>query len=269
MAEGAGMAGAMSGAGIGSKVGGLIGSAANAILPGAGMIGKIGGGLIGAGIGAIGGNVKQKKSESSQNIADVDPNQQRRLAELNMISKNISSGTDALTQNKISEMNKLGSQTQNAISKVSGGDVGATTQGLLQAQRNTQSGVNDALANRSMLPAFQGLSGSVANGIAQRKLELALLNRGQQTAEYAQGRKNNNLNMMGMLGSQGGMNILDLLGPQGGYANALESFMGSRNTALANQGDIGIEGTDSAPIMNTGAEMITPSTGALGSGGVA
>lgn len=210
MAEGAGLSGAISGAGVGSKIGGLVGSA----IPGGQIIGSVAGGLIGSGVGAIGANRKQKKAEDAQNIALNDPLEQKRLAALNQAVKNVSSGTDALTQNKISELNKVGAQTQNAVSKVSGGDVGATMQGLLQAQRNTQVGVNDAVSNRSQLPAFQSLAGTLAAAMSQKRLELGLLDRNQQTAEYAQGAKENNLNKMGLLATGSTQGLQDLLGSQ-------------------------------------------------------
>lgn len=246
MAQGAGLSGAVSGAGTGSKIGGLIGSA----IPGGGVIGSVAGGVIGGTAGMIGGLKSQKRAEDAQDIALKDPLEQKRLAELNQISKNISSGTDALTQNKISELARLGSQTQNAVSKVSGGDVGATMQGLLQAQRNTQTGVNDALTNRAQLPYFQGLAGQLSANLSQRALELGLLNRGQKTAEYAQGAKENNLNKMGMLATGNTQKIQDLLGSQF-QMDKLAGMFGGNSPVIEQASSISAGPIASAPTLNT------------------
>lgn len=212
MAEGAGLTGGVSGASIGSKIGGLVGTVAP--IPGGAAFGKVAGAAIGGLAGATGGLIKQKRAEDSQRIGMADPLEQSRMAELRQISKNISSGTDALTQNKISELQKMGAQTQGAIAKVSGGDVGATVQGMLQAQRNTQTGVNQALTDRGQLPYYQNMAQQLATRMSDRRLQLGLLDRAQQTAEYAQARKNANLNMMGALAT-GVQGIQGLLGNQG------------------------------------------------------
>lgn len=246
MAQGAGLSGAVSGAGTGSKIGGLIGSA----IPGGGLIGSVAGGVIGGTAGMIGGLKKQKAAEDSQDIASRDLLELKRLAELNQVSNNISSGTDALTQNKISELARLGSQTHNAVSKASGGDVGATMQGLLQAQRNTQTGVNDALTNRAQLPYFQGLAGQLSANISQRALELGLLNRGQETAEYAQGAKENNLNKMGMLATGNTQNIQDLLGSQF-QMDKIATMFGGQSPALGQVNPIAAAPIATAPTLNT------------------
>lgn len=208
MAEGAGLTGGVSGATKGAKLGGMIGSA----VPGIGnAVGAAAGGALGGIAGMVGGLSKQNKSEQSQKIAMADPLEQSRMQELRQISKNISTGSDALTQNKLSEINKLGAQTQGAIAKVSGGDVGGTVQGLLQAQRGTQTGINQALSDRGQLPYYQGLAQQLSSRMADRKLQLGLLDRAQKTAEYAQARKNANLNMMGLLAS-GAQGISGLIG---------------------------------------------------------
>lgn len=187
MANGQGMAG-LSGAFGGAAQGAKLGSA---IAPGVGT-------AIGAGAGALLGGItganKKKKANEASDISRIDPNEQARMAELNQITKNLSIGADTLTQNRLNELQKVGAQTQGAISKISGGDVGSTVQGMLQAQRNTQTGVNTALADRGQLPYFQNLAQQLQTRMSQRKLELDLLKRSQAMAETAQGQTDSNLN---------------------------------------------------------------------------
>ena len=187
MANGQGMAG-LSGAFGGAAQGAKLGTA---IAPGVGT-------AIGAGAGALLGGItganKKKKANEASDIARVAPMEQAPMAELNQITKNLSVGADSLTQNRLSELQKVGAQTQGAISKVSGGDVGSTVQGMLQAQRNTQKGVNTALADRGQLPYFQNLAQQLQTRMSQRKLELDKLKRDQLMAETAQSQTDSNLN---------------------------------------------------------------------------
>lgn len=186
MANGQGMAGlsgTAGGAAQGAKLGSMLGPK-----------GMIAGAAIGGLVGGISGANKKKKANEASDIARVDPMEQSRMAELNQITKNLSIGADSLTQNRLSELQKVGAQTQGAISKVSGGDVGSTVQGMLQSQRNTQTGVNTALADRGQLPYFQNLAQQLQTRMSQRKLELDLLKRSQAMAETAQSQTDSNLN---------------------------------------------------------------------------
>lgn len=235
MAEGAGLSGGLSGAQTGAKLGGLLGSVVPVFGNG---VGAVAGGAIGGAIGMAGGLKKQKDAKSASNIADRDPNEVKRLQELSQITKNLQSGTDALTQNKVSEVQKANAQTQNAISKVSGGDVGSTQQGLLQAQRNAQTGTNAALTGGNQLPYFQGLASQLGTRISQRQLELGLLNRTQQNAEYAQGAKENNVNANQFMQLAGGL----MQGNQTPVASSLPSGNGS-NVAVPTPATFGTEAT--------------------------
>ena len=193
----------MAGVGTGVASGAMKGAKLGSFL---GPKGMAAGAVIGGAVGGLSANKRKNEAESSQNISLQDPNEVSRLQRLDQIVKNLERGTDTLTQNKISEVQKMGAQTQGAISKVSGGDVGATTQGLLQAQRNVQTGTNQALADRGQLGMFSGLAANLAQRVSQRSLELQLLNRNQQTAEYAQGAKENNVSGLGAIATNfGGM----------------------------------------------------------------
>lgn len=187
MADGLGMAGLQGAAGGASK-GAQLGSMIN---PGLGT-------LIGAGAGALMGGItsasKKKKANEASEISPVDPNEQARMVELNQAIKNINVGADSLTQNRLQELSKIGAQTQGAISKVSGGDVGSTVQGMLQAQRNTQTGANAALADRGQLPYFMNLAQQLGTRMSQRKIELDKWKADMALAESAQNITDQNLN---------------------------------------------------------------------------
>lgn len=200
MAEGAGLSGAISGSTKGAKIGKIAGGVIGSVVaPGSGTaagakIGKAAGAGLGASLGAFGSLRKQKELEGASQIDFIDQEQLRRQQQLDMMSKNISSGADALTRNNIGQIERGTAQTQNALLRSSGGGVGATTQGLLQAQRNSSSAVNAALANRNNLPQFQNLAQQIASKTAQRRLDLDLMKKNQSSAEYAQMQTDKNLN---------------------------------------------------------------------------
>jgi|GEM_PF-5210040 len=190
--------GAASGAGMGASIGSAI--------PGVGT-------AIGAGIGAIAGGitsgVKQNAANKSQNIPLVDPQERVRLAQLDQISKNLSSGSDVMTKQNVLNQKNIGRAAQNAISKSTGGDVGGTIDALLRSQKATQGGINQAIAqSASRLPYFQGAADQLRTRMSQRRLELDLLKRAQATAGNAQARTENNVNSQSLLATQGGMQTI-------------------------------------------------------------
>lgn len=193
--------GAASGAGQGATLG--------SIIPGVGTAaGAIGGAIIG---GAMGG-AKQQRANQAQNIPLVDPMERARLAQLEQTRKAISSGTDVMTQQAIQQQQNVGKAAQSALARSTGGDVGSTVDALLKAQKATQGGINQAMAqNAQRLPYFQSAEGDLLSRIAQRKLELGLLNRAQKTAEAAQAQTNANINAQALLATQGGVQTI----PQG------------------------------------------------------
>jgi len=223
---GAAGAGAASGAGMGATLGSLVPGPGTAIGTAAGAL-----------IGGIGGALKQKKANESNEIPEVDPMERERLARIQQISKNLSAGTDGLTQQNISQQKNVGRAAQNAISKVTGGDVGGTLDALLRTQRGTQSGVNQAVAQAAQrMPYFDSAAGSLASRIAQRRLELGLLNRSQYTAENAQARTDSNVNSQALLATQGGTETI----PQGAattmdmVAQMIKRSQENRNAASQN-----------------------------------
>ena len=186
--------GAASGAGMGATIG--------SIIPGVGTaVGAVGGAII----GGVGAGIKQNKANNAQDIPLVDPIERARLASLEQLRKSVSSGTDALTQQGISQQQNIGRSAQGAISKSTGGDVGSTVDALLRSQKSTQGGVNQLVAaNQNRLPYFDNAVSQMGSRISQRKLELGLLDRSQAVAENAQARTDNNINSQALLATQGG-----------------------------------------------------------------
>jgi len=186
--------GAASGAGTGSMVG--------SIIPGVGTAAGAAGGAL---IGGISGALKEKSAKDSQDIPVMDPMERARLSELSQVSKNLSSGTDTLTQRNIAEQKNIGKAAQTALARNTGGDVGGTLDALLKSQKATQGGVNQSIAQTSQrIPYFDSAKGALTSRIGQRKLELDLLDRSQRTAEAAQARTDANVNANTLLATQGG-----------------------------------------------------------------
>lgn len=199
--------GAAAGAGKGAAIGGVLGS----VVPGVGnAVGAAGGALIGGLAGGISSGIKQNQANQAKDIGFTDPLEAVRLAQLEQTRKNMLTGSNPVTQNKIGQIRNVGAAVQGGISRNTGGDVGATMDALLKAQKNTQTGVNNAISEgQQNLPYFDNAVGTLAQRIAQRKLELQLLSRGQDLAENAQSRKEANLNTNALVGSNGKMLTTD------------------------------------------------------------
>lgn len=190
----AGVMGAISGAGKGAQLG--------SIIPG---IGTAGGAAAGALFGGISAAVGQNKAVKSQDIPFVDPMDVKRRSELEQVRKSLSVGTDPATQLGIQTSESIARGAQNPIVRSTGGDIGATMEGLLKTGQNAQVGANQAIAEgQQRIPYFDSAYGTMVDAINQRKLELALLSRSQRTAESAQARTDNNVSANAILATQGG-----------------------------------------------------------------
>ena len=192
------ISGATSGAGMGARVGSLF--------PGIGT-------AVGAGVGALAGGImsgiQTNRAQQSQNIPVVDPMERARLSRLEQMSRSLSSGSDSLTQQNIRNQQNIGRAAQNAIARNTGGDVGGTLDALLRSQKATQGGVNQAVAQAAQrIPYFDSAAGQMASRIAQRRLELDLLNRGQDLASSTRARTVNNANAQALLATEGGTDTI-------------------------------------------------------------
>jgi hypothetical protein len=267
MAEGVGK-GALAGAGKGASLGSTLGS----IIPIPG-VGSLVGGAIGAGVGAIAGGVGAKKTAKErekglQLPGTEDPTQMARRAEIDRMAKNVAAGTDSATQTALDKGQQTTAATQSRLSRITGGNVGATTDALLKAQRAGGDAANQAIAQgQSRLPFFMNLGQQLSNRIEQRKLDLDLLARDQTSAETAQRQKEANVNA-------NAVNASGMLGDLGGSSKRIQSLMNQGIGKL--QGDMaGISPTEIAPISQNikapdlssvigGATEAIPEIGGLG-----
>ncbi len=187
----AGVKSAGRGAGVGAKIG-------TAIAPGIGtIIGGAGGALIGGGIGAGRENKKRKDRAEVQSLlpSQEDPTNSARMSEINQIARNISAGTDSLTQTGLDDVARSTAGTQSKLVRATGGNVGGTVDALLKSQRVGDRQANQVLGQaQTRLPFFQNMAQNLADTKSQRKLELQLLNRAQVSAENAQDATTKNIN---------------------------------------------------------------------------
>jgi hypothetical protein len=186
----------------GQTIGGLIGAGVGSQTG----LGSAQGTQLGAGIGGLlGSRVDRKKSEQAT-PGLVDPLEQARLAELSGIQKAISTGSDVVTQSNIDQVRNVGATVGQQLSRVTGGDVGGTISGLLKAQKQTQAGIGQAVAqSQQRLPFFQNMFQQLGTRVSQRKLELGLLNRSQSLAESAQSGKDATQNLLSFAATQGSL----------------------------------------------------------------
>ncbi len=163
------------------------------------------GALIGGVAGGIMGGVKESKAQQAQNIPGSDPMELARLAELRRTVNQLQTGTDPLTRLDIKENQRASAAARTGIGRVTGGDVGSTISAFQKVQAAEQTGTNRAIAGAAQrIPYFDTAQGNLISRISQRKLELQLLNRAQQTAESAQSRTDANVSGNALLGAIGG-----------------------------------------------------------------
>lgn len=224
----------------GRLLGGTLGSAAGSVIPG---VGTAIGGAVGQGIGGALGGIADKRKAASLEPSAVDPFELQRMAELDQTRRSISTGSDVGTQSRINEVRNLGASTQNALSKVTGGDVGGTMSALLRAQRGTQTGINQAISEgQKRLPFFENLTQQLGTRISQRKLELGLLGANQARAEGSQGITDATQTLNALGATQGSLpgGKRDLLGDLlSGAGEAVGGLLGggdSNNTSIPSPG---------------------------------
>jgi len=186
-------------------IGGAIGSSAGKALGGAvskksGSSGSAGGDSA-SGLAAGIGLLQQIQAARLKNKADsafpdfVDPNQSAFLAELAQKRKSIETGADfAAGMNAIDATN---AGTNDAITKVTGGDVGGTIQGLLQSERAAGDSKNAVLAQGQQQQAnYNAMYEQMLNQISAKKMQLQLARSQQYRAEWAKKQQIANQNLM-------------------------------------------------------------------------
>lgn len=164
------------------------------------MMGKIGN-RAGSAVGAATGAVQLlkarglKKAAEENTPSDVDPMQGAFLAELNQKRNALNSG--AQYSSSIDAINDKMMSTQGALSTNTGGDVGGTVAAMLKAQQAANQGVGQVLAQGQQSEQFNnGMYGDFLDKVVGRRMELGLLRRGQNMAEWAQKSQTGAANLM-------------------------------------------------------------------------
>ena len=272
----------LGGIGGGAAKGASLGATLGSIVPGVGnVVGAVGGAVI----GGVAGGMKSKKAKDTVEGAKAgtpgfqDPTQVQRLAEIDQIAKNIQAGTDSATQTGLGQIQGQTAQTQNRLARVTGGNIGATVDALLKAQRAGVDASNQAIAQgQQRLPFFKGLGQDLANSIEKRAFDLGMLNRGQSLAEGAQAQKENVINRNAAVASGLGVNELgaaanELLGPDGRIKSLLSNLklnQSYKQNADMNGTGMAIDPQFANPLPNdmsgggfTGMEVPTQNIGAF------
>lgn len=150
------------------------------------------------------GQAKKRAMESTPEM--MDPTQGAFLAELQQkknalnVGSQYSSSIDAINDNM--------AQTQDVLAGNSGGDAGGTVAALLKSQQAANQGVGQVLAQGQQSEGmYNGLYGNLLDKVAQRKMELGLLGRAQNMAEWAQKKQNGTANFLA-----GAQNFMDWKG---------------------------------------------------------
>lgn len=218
---------------------------------------------IGKGVGKVGQMLGQSKANKLKKQAESlfpqyeDPRQLAQLARLQQMQKSLETGAEFQGAKDTAMQNIAG--TQAGIVKSTGGDVGSTIQGLLQAQRVGGQQLNQAYAQAEQRQAaLNPLVTSLNNLISSRKMELQLAKSQQKLAEWAkmQQQLNQNLGagaaragaMAGLKQGKpsmplGGFNVKNIL--SGGGQGASQAGQGILQGAIGGMenigGDLGIE----------------------------
>jgi hypothetical protein len=267
------------GKGGGGKMGGMLGKMGG----GGGGGGKGGGGMMSS---AINGATKPLKASMSlatglvQGIKAsrlkkkaeaafpelVDPKQASFLAELAQKKKSIDTGADFASG--MQQIDTTNAGTNDAVIKAGGGDVGATMQGLLEAQMGAGIAKNNVLAQgQQQQYAYTNSYEDMLDKMSARKLQLQLLRNNQLNAQWDSASKASKANLAaGAAGLMPGGNKEGQPGVIPEQGNGLNI---GQMAALGSQikGKTGLENTPSAPSSNpVSAPTVTPKVSQAQSG---
>lgn len=194
---------------------------------------------------------KKKKQADSLMPGTVDPHQAAFLAELNQKRKAIDTGADFGAG--MNAINSTNASTNEALTRASGGDTGATIQGLLGAQRVAGDAGNNVIAQgQQQQMGYNSMYNDLNNKMAARAMQIQMQRSQQARAEWAQKKQTANQNMMsGVAGlfSGGAPKIPGL----GGEEAEMMNSQGGPNTSL-----MGGTGGDSANAPDLGKGGVFP-----------
>lgn len=162
-------------------------------------------GAMGIGMGII-QSIQAKKLKDRANSAFpdlVDPSQAAFLSELGQKKKSLDTGSAFATGMQNIDATQAG--TNEAITRASGGDTGATMQALLQGQRVAGDSKNAVIAQgQNQQLAYTQMYQGMLDQIAARKLQLQMQRSQQAQAEWAAKQKSASQNLMtGIAGFSG------------------------------------------------------------------
>lgn len=174
---------------------------------------------------------KAKRKADSLMPGLVDPRQAAFLAELNQKRKALDTGADfGVGMNQI---NGTQASANDAITKSTGGDVGATIQGLLSSERTADDGKNNIIAQgQGQQMQYNSMFNDLNNKISARSMQLQLLKSQQARAEWAQKKQSANQNFQAGVGG-----LLSGLSPS---AKAPEIPAASGQSRFMNSGEFNI-----------------------------
>jgi hypothetical protein len=182
-----------------------------------------GGNRAGQAVGAATGAVQligakaAKKRAMEATPEQVDPQQSAFLAELQQKKNALNVGSEY--SSSIDAINDKMSQSQDVLAGNSGGDTASTVAALLKAQQVGNQGEGQVLAQgQQMEGMYNGLYGDLLNKVVQRKLELGLLDRAQNMAEWARKKQSGSANFLA-----GAQSFLDWKGGDKKATNPMES----------------------------------------------
>lgn len=194
------------------------------------------GAAIGAGASAVTGLAQlisgaiQKKQGEKKLPGMEDAEERSALESAKQQARSAYAGSDATTAASMRAINQGARNTQRAIARNTGGDVGSTISGMLQAQRTAGAQSNQALGQAAQRGTyFQGLGEQIRQNISQRKLELGMYKAGQDFAESAANRQSGFQNL-----AQGASSLMGMI-PQGGAGvQSVQTPMANTNSMPMN-----------------------------------
>lgn len=239
------------GLGLGAILGGAGGAIAGSIVPGGTSVGSTLGTAFG---GAIDSMFAARRADAAEPMIE-DPAQRLLLEEIRAKRKAVEAGTDVSTQAGLREADLAGESTRNALVRSTGGNVAQTVDALLKSQRLEDRGKNAVLAqSQQRLPYYTGIEEQLTDKIAQRSLELGLMDQAQAQAEKAQFGKEATLNFLAgqargdydKLAQNAGQGIADIGENLGG---AIMDYIGSLRTKKQPSNDLGLPSMPSMDVV--------------------
>lgn len=138
------------------------------------------------GLGTMFSGLGTRKKAERMRPGEVDPSQMSRLEEAKRKLRSIETGTDATTQQALSETKKMTEATKSDISKVTGGNIGSTVDALLKSQRLGGRAANQVFAQAgARTSGFESLIERLANRVEDRKREIQQ-DKSDQTRAYGE-----------------------------------------------------------------------------------